>query len=332
MNDVLEQVGRLRDFVCRGRIMRSIEARGPENYDNLCTVMDVLEDAQLAIEAFRAHSDKEEPGEIYLAAYGILEALFLQQEAIEQIGISTGFNQPFPEVLARIRGIRNDLASHPVRNRGERSTNSIIRALSTSKIVHYLKRSRDGKTSSFEVDLVKEANEQQRSIEEMLDRILHGLGNQEIEHMKKFAGTTLLSLLPRSLNYFIEKLGEAAISTTSPQRDMVEQHLDYFLEAMDKLENGLKDRSEYENGGVFEYEIKEAREVIERLRALFRGESLQLDLIVYVSYLEKKMRELKTMAGEMDSEYQLECGTGENGTIESPEQTVLDTLEFVDPK
>jgi hypothetical protein len=83
--------------------------------------MDLIEDSQLAINAYPgAKSDSE--GALYLAVYGLLQALFLQQDAVAHLGSALGISISEDPELKSVREARNDIAGHPTKRRGKKNT------------------------------------------------------------------------------------------------------------------------------------------------------------------------------------------------------------------
>ena len=89
-------------------------------WNQLCSSLDVIEDCDLAITAYIDGDFGTDHGEKYLKLYGILQALFLQQDAVanlcESLGLPNGLSS-HPK-LKDIRDIRNDSVGHPTK-RGE---------------------------------------------------------------------------------------------------------------------------------------------------------------------------------------------------------------------
>jgi len=82
----------------------------------LCTSMDVIGDTELAIDAYRVN-DYKDNGMLYLAIYGLLQALFLQQDAAVNLCevLNVKVNIWEYEKLKEIRTIRNNSVGHPTK-------------------------------------------------------------------------------------------------------------------------------------------------------------------------------------------------------------------------
>lgn len=88
----------------------------------LTTSLAVLEDSSLAIDYY---IDSEYPEELtgkYLYTYGLLQALYLMEDAIDTIsqtlcGKRVNFMTDYPQAY-RVREMRNDVVGHPINRRG----------------------------------------------------------------------------------------------------------------------------------------------------------------------------------------------------------------------
>src|SRR5689334_18596013 len=86
-------------------------------YVRACAAADVIEDADLAVRHYLALSEDEDLdlGELYILTYGVLQAAYVQQDAVaalcEIVGMPASvYNVP---ALARLRDIRNRAVGHP---------------------------------------------------------------------------------------------------------------------------------------------------------------------------------------------------------------------------
>lgn len=117
--------------------------RRGEMWLQLASSLDVTGDTELAITAYLATTD--EPNEsavtgyglLYLRAYGLLQALFLQQDAVCNLceALGTPFQPKEDLRLNEVRRIRNSSTGHPTRLRrgGTESHHGIARISLTDK-------------------------------------------------------------------------------------------------------------------------------------------------------------------------------------------------------
>jgi hypothetical protein len=74
-------------------------------------------------------SDDEDahPGQMYIAVHGILQALFLQQDAIKHICESLLIDFKLDDTLRGIRNLRNDATGHPTKGDYGKTFHMIVR-------------------------------------------------------------------------------------------------------------------------------------------------------------------------------------------------------------
>ncbi len=86
-------------------------------WNHLCAAMDAVEDCQLAIDAYGTPREDLSEGDVYLRLYGLLQAMFVQQDAALQLGeLLSGDRdllRKFKEDRKDIRSLRNSAVGHP---------------------------------------------------------------------------------------------------------------------------------------------------------------------------------------------------------------------------
>jgi hypothetical protein len=88
-----------------------------DDWNLLCVAMDTLDDTCLALEDYEAAGLGTESGEKYLRLYGMLQAVFLQQDCIctlHAIFSNTGWTPAVDSRWQEIRELRNLTIGHPV--------------------------------------------------------------------------------------------------------------------------------------------------------------------------------------------------------------------------
>ena len=81
-----------------------------------------LEDTACAVQFYISSEYPEDVNGKYLYTYGLLQALFVQMDAVNHICISlfnerVGFEENYPEAY-KVREMRNDVAGHPTNRQG----------------------------------------------------------------------------------------------------------------------------------------------------------------------------------------------------------------------
>ena len=99
----------------------------------LCSCMDTIQDTEIALESYLTEDiDNSQRGKNYLNTYGALQALFVQQDAVENLHTALGIPYVEDSSLKQIREIRNDAAGHPT-NRGNKK---IVQLRSLQQWIH----------------------------------------------------------------------------------------------------------------------------------------------------------------------------------------------------
>ena len=111
-----ESIQRIREFISKRRTQYVLLKNGAL-WLQLCSCLDVIEDSELAIAAYSAEEFAASDGAYYLAIYGLLQALFLQQDAVINLCESFGIRETIDNYprLKHIREIRSDSVGHPTK-------------------------------------------------------------------------------------------------------------------------------------------------------------------------------------------------------------------------
>lgn len=145
----------------------------------LTAALDTLEDSSCAVQYY---CETDYPDTIkgkYLFTYGLLQAIFLQQDAISGInkalfGTTIDFKD-YPAAFSA-RNLRNDVVGHPVSMRVGGSQFVYLAQISMTKYsFYYLKETADSATETIEVDVAAVINDTQRAINFILSKALDTL-------------------------------------------------------------------------------------------------------------------------------------------------------------
>jgi hypothetical protein len=75
--------------------------------------LDVIEDCQLALEGYSQSRSSPGSGECYLKVYGVLQVLYVQQDAVANLFEALGRPYTRSNILKEIRDTRNRATGHP---------------------------------------------------------------------------------------------------------------------------------------------------------------------------------------------------------------------------
>ncbi len=308
--DLADVFREIRDFVNAPRRQYAI-MQDRRAWFQLCASMDLVEDSQLAIDAYPgATSDSD--GALYLAVYGLLQAFFLQQDAVAHLGKAHGIPISEDQELKAVREARNDIVGHPTMRRGKKkkkeafTTHSISRwSLSTDAIEVY---SSDEQASSlyqrrFRISELIE--EQRQGIVRALSAIQSELARREREHVAIFSGQPLTAIFPQTLGYTFSKIAEGI--RTAGLHGLARGNLETVTSILASFRDALAQRGELPANEHLEYDLAQLDYPLERLARYLddpEGDLLsEADAEIYRFYIERKFDDLIAIAKEIDEAY-----------------------------
>lgn len=291
------------------------------DWNQFCAALDTIGDTCLAIENFQKDPNDLFIKNPYLATYGILQALFIQQDAVNYLKTSLfgssnkidwGNNKYFE--LAKIRQVRNETVGHPVKTeqKGRKSkyTNDEI----TSCTIYRSSLSKDGfrymlrmssKTESKTIKFSEIIELQDKYLGSELKSVMKEIQKEEKQHKTKFNGEKLADLLNQSSLYQIN-----LIYGVQWNDHLAWPSFNHYYELYKKIRKGLEDR--YGKFGET-LGITGTEEVIKKLDYVFgkietfknTGEFENYELEVYIDALDAGLNELKTHLAEVDQEFEI---------------------------
>lgn len=109
-------IGKIRELINKVE-NQSLLIKEKDIWNKLCSALDSIEDTANAVFYYIESDYPDSIGGKYLFTYGLLQAIFLQQDSLNSINLSLFNNEidyrtNYPE-LYKIREIRNDVVGHP---------------------------------------------------------------------------------------------------------------------------------------------------------------------------------------------------------------------------
>ena len=151
------------------------------SWNKLCSSLDVVEDTELAIKSYISHKEPKDEGLKYLHLYGLLQALYVQQIALNGICESFGLSCILNEFcLKQIRSERNDSIGHPT-NRSTGVYHYIVRVSIRKKGYDLLSFDRNNKMIHRSISVFKLITDQRKIVKSILFKVQKKL----IEDLKK---------------------------------------------------------------------------------------------------------------------------------------------------
>lgn len=310
MKSISELEQEIRDFITSPR-KRSIIEKDRADWHKLISSLDVIGDTE---QAFDSYLEIEEPatfGEKYLILYGVLQALFLQQDAVEHLSEALGLAYTIDPQIKQIREIRNDSSGHPTkRGHGKGRAFNRISRISMKRHSFTLATSYpDRDTEHTDIDVPKLIESQRDILRNTLSGVIEKLKEEEIEHREKFKDKKLVDLFSKSIGYECEKIGEAIDGDLPADfgASLVKSMLDSIESFKAELEaRGILEAYDHTVG----YDARQLEYPLNELHRYFdnpQESRLNInDAAIFLSYIRKNMNEFIQMAGEIDEQYSSE--------------------------
>jgi len=307
-----EQIQIIRDLI-NTSIMRSLFSKNLALWNQLCSCLDVIGDSKLAIDAYLNRGFGESVGGHYLAVYGLLQALYIQQDAIRYLCESLGMPNPLDNNprLVEIRNIRNDTIGHPTkRNRKEGQPTSchFISQPTLKPDGFQLMSLFSNRTSKFaDISILDLITDQKTCLSEILTSVIDELKHKERAHKEKFRMEKLVSVFPGTLSYAFGKVFDRIIEGKYPSPlalvnfQQIKQTLQNFREAI--VKRGITYDSINSVYGLLEYPLAELEVFFQNAQ---KGKELNINektAFIFAFFVKKQVDELISMAKEIDEDY-----------------------------
>lgn len=306
--DELEQ--QIRDFVNNPRKRHAL-MQDTAAWDLLCSCLDTVGDTELAIRAYEQSRKPPTAADLYLLVYGILQALFIQQDAVENLCQALAIDYVPDELLKEIRNIRNDSSGHPTkRGKGKgRAYNFIGRSSLTKEGFDLMTTYPDNSRPLFRHISIESLIRNQRDvIQKVLTEVLRRLKTEEANHRAKYRDQKLEDIFPSALGYYFAKIGDAIYGNRPREFGAIHIHL--VTEVIEAFKERLKERGILQAYDSIVYLIDLIEYPIEELAKYFTDATCTSlnakSAHIFVFFIDKHIEELKSMAKEIDDYYRRE--------------------------
>lgn len=280
------------------------ERKDDGDWSKLWTAIDNIEDTQLAIDEYFSLKDFSR-----LAIYGLLQSMFVQQDAIfhleKAIKIATpDWKKDYPG-LSNIRDIRHETIGHPISS--EKGLYVSISHTNNLNILEYSLWSQEGFKHKT-INLKDIISVQHDLLVKEVNRIIKKISEDEIQHKQNFKDKSLSKLL-NSTRYHITKLWSFANS-----REYSKVNFEILKSSYANFKNEIKERfkiDKIDEQGVqipgLILVIQHIEKILPRIEKMLPMDNNadQLDLDVYIESLDKSFNNLRKMAKEIDNEFNI---------------------------
>lgn len=303
ISDLLKQ---LRDLINEPRrnweLMHSIQS-----FNQLCSAIDVISDTDSAIEAYiQSKATEDHIGMLYLQNIGVLQALVLQQDAMDHIKAAleiSGKRLSKLEELKEIRIFRNEAIGHP--SKGSKSFHHISQ-ISLNTVGFELHTHSGWQCAIKAINLPERIRIQQDVVQEYITDYINEEKKRKEEHCNMFKGGPFTKVFPLNHDYYYEKLGNEIVG--SRRYGLGPSLLETFEKAIEDLIKKLDERGEREPRlNDLKFYTRPALNAIYRLHEYFTnandGFLNEDDAMAFLLNLELNFEKLFNLAVEIDRDY-----------------------------
>jgi hypothetical protein len=311
MQSIAELVQQIRDFINNPRkrhaLMQDIAA-----WKMLCSCLDTVDDTELAIRAYEQFGKAPTVGDLYLLVYGVLQALFVQQDAVKNLCAALVIDYEPDELLKEIRDTRNDIAGHPTKRRDGKwlAYNSISRFSLTKEgfdlMTTYSDKNRRPRFRPISIEpLIKT---QRDVIQKALAEVLRRLKTEEANHRAKYRDQKLQDIFPSMLGNYFAKIRDA-IDGRIPW-GYGARHIELVAKVIEDFKERLKERGILQAYDSVVDLINSIEYPIQELTTYFTDAAntslSEKSAHIFVFFIDKHIEELKIIAKEIDEHYRKE--------------------------
>lgn len=264
--------------------------------------MDIIDDILFALHSY-THNDHNDQGLAYLETFGVLQSLFVQQDAVSKLhkvitGHSSDLEKEYPD-LKVVRDVRIRVAGHPVGGQG--SSHFLVRYTVSKRGFELWKFDQAGNYTE-QVNLPELIRKNCRSLQSAMANLISLIEAEKREHKEKFRKKSLADNF-QHVTYFVGKMFEG-ISRKSPM-GMV--GLASIREVVSRFRSDLEARSEHFRGAHFISDhIPRLEYAFEKYEGYMQADEKQNedDAYIFASFIENEMEYLENIAREIDADYQ----------------------------
>lgn len=300
----------IRDFINKPRKQFRL-LKNQKFWNQLCSSLDVIEDCDLAMDAYINGEFGENDGEKYLRLYGVLQALFVQQDAVvtlcESLGLSNNLTS-HPK-LREIRDVRNDSIGHPTKRGNSKSYHFISRDNITKSRFQLISDYGNNQTTFRDISVIDLLREQRKYLSEILKNVINVLKAEEKAYKEKFKMEKLETVFPNNFLYYIEKVFRSIGKSEYAKFGLI--NIKLVEKLMDELRESLKRKGieidTYDSikylYELLEYPIMELKLYFNKLIDGEKPRITDKTAYIFAYFIKDRLSQLKEIAKEIDDEY-----------------------------
>lgn len=311
-NEILKKIAQIktaetsvRDFINTTRYQDDL-LKNLDTWNQICSSLDTIGDTLCSIEDYLNGQYPESIGLKYIYTYGILQALFIQQDAMKNLSEAFDIKFDLSEQLTSIRNIRNASIGHPTKNsvKGSVYFNYISRMTMSREGFTLMRSYQQGKTEFKDIDLISTLHEQLSDIHMSYDLLAKKLIEEDKKHRGNFMNNLLVDIFHSGMNYSFEKVSEGIYTHNSTQSSFFISMLQSIEKTYQKFEEALRERKELND--YILYDLNEYKHAISKIQDYLSNNASdvkEVDARIYLFYIREQHKHFIQIAKEIDEEY-----------------------------
>ncbi len=300
----MQIIEEIRDYIDSPRVQSDL-IKDSYKWAKLTNILDIIGDTEYAIQSYIERNESDttrlEIEKCLLQVYGLLQAIFIQQDAIKHL--SEIHNIPMnSEALKKIREIRNKFAGHPTDYK-RKGKSPFHRIIPESNKIMRLWSFQDGDNLYETINVIEDIILPQEEEIKRILRIIHNkLLQKEKVHKLEFCDVKLDKNFPDILLYGARKLRFWQKDTYMASSDLenIKNAIDEFSQELSRRKWNVEVLDE------IKCNVKEIEELINIMKAVIDGDVTYPQSVINAisDRMEKLLVILKTIANEIDTDYQ----------------------------
>ncbi|WP_028574190.1 hypothetical protein [Desulfonatronovibrio hydrogenovorans] len=310
INEMMKRIGDLeesvRKYINTTRYQNDLLSDS-DNWNQICSSLDTIGDT---LYSQQDYLDEEYPASVglkYIFTYGLLQSLFIQQDAMNHLSEAFGIKFELTDRLKEIRSLRNASIGHPTKNKTKGSTYyNYISRITLSKAGFTLMRSYDQGSNEFvDVDLYSLIHDQLKDIEASYKLLDEKLKEADRVHREKYKDNLLVDIFHSSISYTISKVAEGIHSLHGSNAVFALSMLNSIQETYQRFESSLSERGDLNE--YIKYDLDEYNHALNKLESYLKGDDSSMsdaDARIYHFYVREQHNHFEQIAKEIDDDYQ----------------------------
>lgn len=280
------------------------------NWNQICCSLDTIGDTLYAIDDYiEADYPQQKTGLKYIFTYGVLQALFIQQDAISHLSEAFKIEYKHSSKLKKIRMLRNAAIGHPTKQDrgtpdGQTYYNYISRMTLSQKGFTLMRSYAQEKTEFVDIELFPIINDQLDEITSAYKIIANTLKEADKMHKEKFKDQLLVDIFHSSMGYTFQKIAQGIYSPDRGNREFGLSMLNIVKTTYQKFEHALTERGDMNSS--IQYDLDEYKHALSCLEKYFTAKTTHMteqDANIYHYYISEENKRFEQIAKEIDETY-----------------------------